>query len=373
MDPVIKNSIVSLVVAFPVAFVCIRWMFKNSILFKITLTWVMSLIFIASNARIAAGRPDLYPYHISLIVGIVVIFFVALYAFLVIRKPLKQAISDLEKVSKGDLTIKVADKMLSRKDEMGTISRSISELSQNFEEIINGIQQSFETISHMGTNIKQASSSMAQAAALQAGNLEEISTSMEEMVEIIQNNSENAEETKNITNETNQSVKLGNDSVLKALSYLTEIAERIQVIDDISYQTNILSLNAGVEAARAGEFGKGFAVVAAEVRNLSNQSKEAAVQIDSVSRESSKFSADAVDSLKYIVPNMEKTTILVQKIVSATTEQNVGVSQINNAIQELNTSTQQNATNAEEMAQSAISLSDEAEHLYELVHFFKTH
>ena len=372
MDPVIKHSILSVVIAFPIALVCIRIMFKNSILFKVTFTWVISLIFIASNARVAAGRPDIYPYSVSLIVAIVVIFLVGLYAYRVIRMPLKQVINDLTNLATGDLTVKVKDKMMSRKDELGIIAGSISNLSKNFEEIIGGVQLNFNTISKMSENIKQASSNMAQSAALQAGNLEEISTAMEEMVETIANNSENAEETRYITVETNENIKVGNESVLKALNYLTEITERIKVINDIAYQTNILSLNAGVEAARAGDAGRGFAVVAAEVRNLSNQSKEAAMEIDNVSSESRNFSHEAIESLKDIVPKMEKTTMLVKKIVAANEEQNAGVSQINMAIQEMNTSTQENATNAEEMAQSALSLSDSAERMQELIKYFKT-
>jgi len=298
---------------------------------------------------------------------------VGVYAYLVVRVPLKKTIDELSKIAVGDLTVRIDHQMLNRNDEIGMISQSIEKLSKNFNQIINGIQKSFVTISTMGSNIKEVSSNVAQSAAMQAGTLEEISTSMEEMVETIVNNAENALETSDITNKTNESVKLGNESVLKALNYLTEIAEKIKIINDISYQTSILSLNAGVEAARAGEAGRGFAVVAAEVRNLSNQSKDAAVQIDTVSRESSFFSAEAIDSLKDILPNMEKTTLLVQKIVAATSEQNAGVAQINNAIQDMNNATQQNATDAEEMANSALALSDEAEHLNNLIKFFKTH
>lgn len=373
MDPVIKNSILSLVIAFPIALICIRIMFKGSIMFKVTFTWVISLLFIASNARIATGRPDLYPYHISLIVAILVIFLVGFYAYKVIRVPLKKSISDLEKVATGDLTVHIEEATKARNDEMGIIATSISKLTGNFEEIIGGVQKSFQNISIMSENIKNASSNMAQVSALQAGNLEEISTSMEEMVETITNSNENAQETFRNTVETNESLKVGSESVMKALNYLNEIAEKIKVINDIAYQTNILSLNAGVEAARAGESGRGFAVVAQEVRNLSNQSKDAAVEIDSVSSEGSSFSNEAMLLLKEIVPKMEKTALLVEKIVSASEEQNAGVSMINNAIQELNSSTQQNATDAEEMAQSAISLSEEAEHLNQLINFFKTH
>lgn len=373
MDPVIRNTILSVVITIPLSLIVIGALFRKSILYKLTSTWVISLLFISANARIATGRPDLYPYYLSLIVAIIVMTLVGVYAYVVVRAPLKRTIDELAKISVGDLTVRVDQKMLNRNDEIGLISQSIDKLSQNFNRIISGVQKSFVTISTMGSNIKDVSSNVAQSAALQAGTLEEISTSMEEMVEAIVNSSENALETSSITNHTNESVKLGNESVLKALNYLTEIAQKIKIINDISYQTSILSLNAGVEAARAGEAGRGFAVVAAEVRNLSNQSKEAAVQIDVVSRESSYFSAEAIESLKDILPNMEKTTLLVQKIVAATSEQNAGVAQINNAIQDMNNATQQNANDAEELAHSALSLSDEADHLNELIKFFKTH
>lgn len=341
-------------------------------MFRITILWVFSLLFVVINTRISMGRPDLYPYQVSMPVAILVITLISILAYRMIRLPLKRAMTDLEKISKGDLTVVVDENFKKRNDELGVIARSIHDLSHNFNEVISGIQSSFRTMSQMGQQIKQASSNMAQSAALQAGSLEEISTTMDEMVETILNNNENAEETQKITDRTNNSVVLGSDAAMKALNYVQEIAEKIQIINEISYQTNILSLNAGVEAARAGESGRGFAVVAAEVRNLSNQSKAAAVEIGQVSRESTLHSSQAIELLKDIVPNMEQTSLLVNKIATATVEQTSGVSQINNAIQELNNSTQTNATNAEEMAQSALSLSDEAERLNELIKYFKT-
>jgi len=196
---------------------------------------------------------------------------------------------------------------------------------------------------------------------------------MEEMVEIIQNNTENTDQTRKITLETNVRLKQGSNAAINALGYLEEITERIRIINDIVYQTNILALNAGVEAARAGEYGRGFSVVAREVRNLSSQSKDAAVKIDEISRASSRHSGEAIQLLTEIVPDMEKSASLVDQVYRATSEQNAGVSQISNAIQELNDSTQINATHAEEMSNSAFSLTDEAERLKKLISFFKTH
>jgi len=371
MDPVIIKSLISLLVATPIALVIMRILFKNSIFYKITFWWVMTLLFIAVNTRISSGRPDLYPYHISMPIAVIVISFVAFSVYRVIKKPFTQTINDLEKVSRGDLTFSVEEHLKNRRDELGVIARSISELSVSFNKILEGIKQSSENISSMGDQIKQTSLFMAQSAALQAGNLEEISTSMEEIAETIGYNYQNAEETKTIAEDTNFNMISGSESTQKALNYLNLIVEKIKVINEIAYQTNILSLNAGVEAARAGAAGSGFSVIAREVRNLSEQSKVAAVEIDKVSRESSIFSAKAMSLLTDIVPKMETTTSLIQKIAVATQEQNTGVSQINYAIQDLNNTTQQNATNAEEMSASAISLDNEASRLKEMIGFFK--
>jgi methyl-accepting chemotaxis protein len=373
MDPLITKSIISVLVATPISYVVMRILFKNSIFFKITFWWVITLLFIAVNTRISTGRPDLYPYIISMPFALVVITFVAFSVYRVIKKPLSQTINELEKVSKGDLSVKVNEKLKSRNDELGILARSVDELASSYEKIIEEIKVSSENITRMGNQIRQASSEMAQSAAMQAGNLEEISTSMEEIAETIENNYKNAEDTRKIAEEANSGIKFGNESAQKALNYLKIITDKIKVVDEIAYQTNILALNAGVEAARAGDAGKGFVVVAREVRSLSEQSKQAAVEIGSVSIESSQSSITAMSSLSEIVPRMDQTTLLIQRIAQATQEQNVGVSQINTAIQDLNDSTQRNATSAEEMASSSISLADEAQRLNKLIKFFKIH
>ncbi|MBN1924812.1 MAG: methyl-accepting chemotaxis protein [Prolixibacteraceae bacterium] len=342
-------------------------------MFKITVMWVLTLLFIATNTRISTGRPDLYPYHMSLAVAILVLFFVALYAYLIIRKPLLESMNGLRNISKGDLTVSPNPRLLKKKDELGIIANSMRELVVNFENIILGVKEATENMAQMGKQINETSGLIAEAAAVQASNLEEISSSMEEMVGIISSSSDNAEETQAIAAETNESVKSGNEAALTALNYLNEISEKINVINDLAYQTNILALNAGVEAARAGEAGRGFSVVALEVRRLSEQSTHAAVEIEGVSNKSARFSAEAMELLSNVLPKMEHTFSLVQNIVNAIQEQNIGATHINLAIQELNEATQRNASNAEELAATTFILSEETEKLEGLVNYFKTH
>lgn len=373
MNQVILQSIISFAVATPLGILVIRLLFKNSILSKILMLWLFSLIFMVINVRISTGMPDVYPYSVSFPIAIVVVLLLAYSIFMMIRMPLKFIIRDLKKLSEGDLTLTINERFLMRNDEMGEIARSLDKMRNKYEQIITGINDSFVNLQNMGEQIKQASSDMAQSAAIQASNLEEISSSMEEMVGIIQNTTDHSEESRNIAMLTNDRVKQGSEATIKALHYLEEITERIKIINDIVYQTNILSLNAGVEAARAGEMGRGFGVVAREVRNLSSQSKDAAIIIENISRESSLQSNAAIALLEEIVPDMEKTLQLVDLIYKATSEQNAGVTQINNAIQEMNIATQRNATNSEEMSNSSNILADEALMLKEMIAFFKMH
>jgi methyl-accepting chemotaxis protein len=304
--------------------------------------------------------------------GLMVTIFLGYLVYRLIRKPFDSSIQNVESLAKGELEITISESLVNRNDELGKLARSISKLSENLKEIIHGIQISADEISALGNQMNSTSQHLASGASQQATSLEEISSSMEEMAANIENNSNNAEQTERIAIDANQSVKKGNDSALFALKAMNEVVDKIKVINDIALQTNLLSLNAAVEAARAGEYGKGFAVVAAEVRRLATQSKDAADTIEVVSKKGVKISGEASEQLISIVPLMEKTTGLIQEITHASQEQNIGTSQINNALQELNVLTQKNAQSAEEMASSAGNLAQHANQLTRITQYFKT-
>ena len=157
----------------------------------------------------------------------------------------------------------------------------------------------------------------------------------------------------------------------KALGANQEIAEKINVINAIAVQTNILALNASVEAARAGEHGKGFAVVAQEVRKLAEVSKNAADEIVGLTQASFTLSKEAEEAMEITIPKIGQTSQLVQEIADSSKEQSNGAMQVNNAIQQLNGVTQQNASASEELAATAEEMASQAENLRQSVRFFK--
>ena len=190
-----------------------------------------------------------------------------------------------------------------------------------------------------------------------AANLEETAAAVEEITSNTSNNTSNivkmaqfAKELESSTNEGQSLAEQTTESMEDINNQVTSINEAIEIIDQIAFQTNILSLNAAVEAATAGEAGKGFAVVAAEVRNLANRSAEAAKQIKDIvelantkSQKGRDITHKMRNGFEKISENIKNTLHLIEDIEMSSKEQLSGIQQINDALSNLDKQTQQNA------------------------------
>ncbi|HOK75184.1 MAG TPA: methyl-accepting chemotaxis protein [Bacteroidales bacterium] len=359
-----------LLVAIPIGLVIVRLVFKQSIV-----TYVSTLIFLISLgvAFLAFVNGYMGIKHAYWLVPLTGLWLFAsnIWVIRTIQKPLRSIKDNIDSLVEGNLKTSVDVHVKERSDEIGQMAVSMEQLVNKLNEIATQIQQSSKTLVKLSEQISQGASVLAQGTADQAASAEEVSSSMEEMVANIQANTDNSKQTERIAVEAAKGIKKGNESVTTAAESMKLIAEKISIIGDIAFQTNILALNAAVEAARAGEHGRGFAVVAAEVRKLAERSKVAADQINELSAKGVNISETAAQELEQIAPEIERTAKLVQDISAASVEQNAGAEQINNALQRLNQVIQQNAVSSDNLAQTAVQLAKESETLRQITAFFR--
>ena len=270
--------------------------------------------------------------------------------------------------------IKVVDKY---KDDMKFLMESINKLGSSLEKnaksnFING-----QTLEQNSSIMTSSMNNLASKANDQAASLEETAAALEEITSITRNNAENATKMATLGQIVKKSVSTGESLASKTANSMDEINEKvnsineaISVIDQIAFQTNILSLNAAVEAATAGEAGRGFAVVAAEVRNLANRSADAAREIKNLVQEATMkandgkmVSADMIEGYKELNKNISETIHIIEDVSKASKEQMTGIEQINDAVNMLDRVTQENASESNHVKTIAISVSQLAHEL----------
>lgn len=298
-----------------------------------------------------------------------------------ITRPLLKSLKIVEAISGGDLSRPVR---VSSTGEARRLMAALETMRQALSHQVGAIRVAAGSVGLASREISQGNTDLSSRTEAQAAALAETASSLEELTVAVKNNADSAREADQLASDASHIALRGGQAMRGMVSTITgisasskKIADIIGVINQIAFQTNILSLNAAVEAARAGEQGKGFAVVAAEVRALAQRSAQAAKEIESLIADSAGQVAAGVREVEGVGKTMADIVAAVKHlseinatIATASREQLMGLEHIGNAVTHLDSTTQQNAALVEQTAAAAANMSQQVDAMANLVTHF---
>ena len=339
-----------------------------------------------ANALAAAERDvadqTRWMFVAAVILALVVVIPLTLLNMLSICRPLEVARQMALTIAGGDLSHRAE---VSGKDELTDLQRALDQMQQSLSTTVAQVRDASGNIATASQEIATGNQDLSARTEQTASNLQETVASLAQLTATVQQTASSSQLANQLAASASSTAVQGGEIVGQAVNSMQEISassrkigDIIGLIDSIAFQTNILALNAAVEAARAGEQGRGFAVVAAEVRSLAQRSAQAANEIKSLintSVQTVDVGARQVESagkaMQETVDSAQRVGDIIGEITAASSEQSLGIGQVNQAVGDIDRMTQQNAALVEESAAAAESLREQAARLAQLVSQFK--
>jgi len=334
------------------------------------------------ETRAAAERQDMALTLGLLLFGMAAAIALATAFVRSITRPIDEAIAVARSVAEGDLGMPV---QVVGNNEIAQLMAALHSMQQSLVQVVATVRQGSESVATASAEIAQGNQDLSARTESQASALQQTAASMEQLSATVKHNADSAQQANQLAHAASTVAMKGGEVVAQVVGTMKgindsshQIADIINVIDGIAFQTNILALNAAVEAARAGEQGRGFAVVASEVRSLASRSAEAAKEIKnlitaSVNRveQGSTLVDQAGNTMTEVVTSIRRVADIMGEISAASAEQSAGMAQVDQAVSQMDQATQQNAALVEEISAAAASLRSQTQDLMHAVSVFK--
>ena len=273
----------------------------------------------------------------------------------------------VDRIANGDMT----DINNDEAQNATGILKSVYTMANNLKSVLHNIYSGVNNLRVSSAEITKTTQTLSQNANQQASNADSIVLSMTDISNEITKNAELTSKAGNITRKVMDDVNRIKKAQDLSFNAVKDISEKIDIINDIAFQTNILALNAAVEAARAGEHGKGFAVVASEIRKLAEKSKNSATDIIEGAQTSVNATAKSTELINNILPDINECASLIEKVEVSADSQKSAIGSIDYSVKNLNESIQGNAAASEELASGAEDLNSQADAFVNTTNVFK--
>lgn len=322
----------------------------------------------ANNASKIAQKTSFNSWSAIQISGFAALFLIisTVLIFVAIGKSFKKSVDKgillAQQISEGNFSTK---EEIRQNDEGGMLLNELFKMQHALRSSIENILEKNRDLIKISEKLSHQTSAFNISTNSQLSTYKEVICTLSEVLENMKADQQNTLIGEQLSNKTVEEIKNSAKSYQSAKNAMDKIAEKVSVINNIAFETNILALNAAIEAARAGEYGKGFSVVANEVRKLAENSRTAAFEIGELSNQGVNVSETTGGQLNTIIPDIEKTASIIQEIAISKNEQKEKVEIIHKSITQLSNHNDQNTILAEEFLTQAELLSQLADNLNE--------
>ena len=300
-----------------------------------------------------------------LILLILIVFFTLTFEDFI--KPLIEGAQLAKEIANGRLIEAPAQ---NQHDEVGQVMSALSAMSLKLKDVISKIKANIDNISSTNGDVNKRFNSIQRTSSEQSTSVRDINSSIVQVYETNNKNSDTASQARYNALLSRDGSNLVNRFSEKSIISTKAIAQKIAVVTEIAFQTNILALNAAVEAARAGEHGKGFAVVAVEVRKLAERSQRIATEINSLAKENVETMEESSKLMTEILPNIENTYSLIEEMVNNNELQSFNLENTKQIVENLSNLSTENLNSSDAMLEQVSQLSTQVDELNEQISYF---